>query len=784
VALVRLLAKSGVLDETRAEELRKALERAPNAVDAILDHVDERALAEVLSAQLGLPLVSVTRESLQPDAIRLVPREVARRYDAVPVRLEGNALLVAFVNPLDHGAIRTIEFAARTKVRIAVATASEVREAIHFAYDFQREVAKRLVETSAGHDKVEMLQPAVGEELEHLLADGDVDRASAVRVVELILVEGLTFGASDVHIEPTQNSVNVRYRIDGVMESGVVVPKNLQAQLVGRVKVLTGLDIAERRRPQDGSMSVRYEQRRIDVRVSILPTPLGEKIVMRLLDTEARTPELEAMGFSGESLRRVKKEIHRPEGMVLITGPTGSGKTTTAHAILSEIAKSPLNIVTIENPVEYRLKGITQVEINDRQGVTFAGTLRSILRQDPDVIFVGEIRDAETAEIALRASHTGHLVISTVHTIDAASSIARLLDLGADPWMIAGALRLVLAQRLMREVCKACRVPHVLTDDERHRLGSWAGEIETTVRGRGCTRCRGRGYSGRFSVAEVLPISTALRPLLESRASETQLRAQARAEGVGSLFAEACAAVKAGRTTIEELLRVIPPDAMQEDVAHGAEETRTPAADADAAEAAPRMPAPPVAPPPLSPPAAAVAPPAPPRPAPGAASPSAIAVTGIDLTLDEPQATFNVLVVDDEPTNRAVIRHCLGKSKLPLKVILAEDGPTALALAEHEPIHLALVDLMMPGMSGIELCQRLRADARWAHIPMFMLSAVEDTPQKTSAFAAGIDDYMVKPVNAAELIARVSRALSRSYPHIAAACGAAEGGRAAGASAG
>jgi type IV pilus assembly protein PilB len=746
VRFVSFLVRAGLLPEAEAAALEQDLDKAQNPLDVVARVVDERELAQAFAREFAVPVLELAPGSLDPAATALLPRDVARQHDAIPVGFDGTKLIVAVANPLDTAVISAIEFATRRKVTVAVAPLGQVREALRFTYDFTRDMMARVSEAPpASTDSIEILESAHDpRELESLLHDAG-DRAAVVRLVELIVVQGLDHDASDIHIEPSASSVSIRYRIDGVMETGVVVPKALQTQLAGRIKVMAGLDIAERRKPQDGRISLRYEKRRVDVRVSALPTPLGEKIVLRLLDQEARSVSLASVGLSAHDLELLRREIHRPEGMVLISGPTGSGKTTTAHAILSEVATSPLNIVTIENPVEYRLKGVTQVEINERQGVTFAGTLRSILRQDPDVIFVGEIRDAETAEIALRAAQTGHLVISTVHTIDAASSTSRLLDLGVDPRAVASSLRLVIAQRLLRRVCPGCRAPHTMTDVERSRLGSWAAEVSEIVAGKGCSRCRGTGYAGRRAVYELLPVSAALRQLLEQRTHESALRAQARREGVRSMQALAIETIRSGATTVAEMLRVIPLE----------DEPATPPAALVAPAQAATTPQPQVG--------DGIAPV--PAPGPRASAEGTLAVTGVEPTEETTVSgsEYTVLVVDDESINRSVIRHCLSKSPLPLRVVLADSARAAMQVLDTENVHLALFDLMMPDVSGIELCRRVRSDPRHAAMPIFMLSAVSELPEKTSAFAAGIDDYLTKPINGRELIARLTRALDRSY---------------------
>ena len=743
MSLVRLLKKTDLIGTGTPAAVLEEMERAAGELDVILKYVDEEVLADLLSDQLGVPRVEVSGTAAAAEAVKMIPRDLVKRHDAMPLRFEGSQLVVAFANPLDHDAVKALGFATKCKIKVAVAPASQVRDAIRFAYDFTKEVGRKLAETTQSTGRVEILESTKNDEMETLLSDPS-DSSAAIRVVQLILVEGLRVGASDIHLEPSSEAVRVRYRVDGVMEEGVVVPKSLQHQLVGRIKVLASLDIAERRKPQDGGIRLKFEDRRVDVRVSVLPTPVGEKVVLRILDTEAKNPSLAELGFGEEAITFLRREIRRPEGLILITGPTGSGKTTTAHALLSEIAATGLNLVTIENPVEYRLAGVTQVEVNERQGVTFAGTLRSILRQDPDVIFVGEIRDGETAEIALRAAQTGHLVLSTVHTIDATSSITRLLDLGVDSWAIAGSLRLIVAQRLVRQLCPKCSTAEPPAQSDLDHLGTWASKIQSSSRAAGCPRCRRRGFVGRRGLYEVLPVSPSVRGLIEQRGAETEIRSQARREGVQSLQALAVDAINSGNTTLEEMIRVVPPEGLRE---------KPVAAVAQGTNGA----------------ASSAAQPRPAEPAHVSTAPaSAAAIVGLDVDDANDANEFNVLVVDDERVNLKLITHCLRKAAIPLRVLSAENGEAALEIAEREHVHMALLDMMMPGMTGVELCAKLRADPRTKTIPIFMLTAVSEFDVKESAFVAGADDYITKPVDAKELLVRATRAIQRAYRNHAA----------------
>lgn len=720
MALFRFSHSVGLLDRTEADALRRtAQETGQRPIDVVLQRIDGRALAEQLKEHLGLPLVDLTGATIEPDALRLLSKELAKRYDAMPIRVERGRVLIAFANPLDTEAVKAVEFSTRSKVAIVVAPTSQIRAAIQQHFYFGDEITSMLANKQQ-EGLVEVIEKHEDEVAETLLGEGK-DKATVIRLVELLLVDGLRLGASDIHIEPGADATPVRYRINGVLERGVVIPKTLHGQVVARIKVMATLDITERRRPQDGSIRVTYEDRKADVRVSVLPTQFGEKVVLRLLDPTAKGHDLEKIGLQASELELLRREIRRPEGMILISGPTGSGKSTTAHSLLQDIVDARLNIVTIENPIEHRLAGISQVEVNEKAGLGFADTLRSILRQDPDVIFVGEIRDAETARIALRAAQTGHLVLSTVHTIDATASITRLLDLGIDPGLISASLRLVIAQRLVRSLCPSCkRPPSSPTELDVARLSRHGRGLESVSSAPGCSACRDTGFTSRIGIFEILPVSRQLRAMLERHEPETVLRQQARSEGVSSMPAAAIRTINSGVTTVDEVLRVVPPEESSHDHATAVEH------DGDTTLRG-----------------TVIAPPARPSPA--------------------SDGALRVLVVDDDALIRKVLCFALKNAPIAIETIVAADGEEALRLCDQETIHMALLDVELPDTSGFELCMRIRAHEKLMSVPIFMLTGRGDVDAKSEAFRAGADDYLVKPVVPEELVARAVRALERNY---------------------
>jgi type IV pilus assembly protein PilB len=772
VALLKFLARNGLITSDVAQQAESALLAQTNGLTAIdwlsRKHVvQEEMVARFLSEQLRLPYVNLPAVALNPAATGLVKEDLAMKYGVVPLRAPQGVLVVALANPLDREALRTIEFACGRRVYPEVATQTAVRDALEHAYHLDQTLDAYLqgIPESAAVPVAEL--PDEHEDLKSLMRESDLP--PVVKLFNLILLEGIRTRASDVHIEPSQTAVRVRYRVDGILEESFHLPKWIQDPLTARCKVLARLDITERRVPQDGRIRINHQDTMVDLRVSSLPTQFGEKVTMRILDPSRAPSGLEQLGLSERDLHCLRQAIGRPEGLILVTGPTGSGKTTTLYGMLAEMISSTRNIVTIENPIEYQLRGVNQVEINEKQGLTFAGTLRSILRQDPDVILVGEIRDAETAEIALRAAQTGHLVLSTLHTNDAVSTITRLVDLGVEPYMLASAIHLIVAQRLVRRICEQCAEPYEPDGEALSRL-----HIEPAgqkfLGGIGCASCHRTGYAGRHGVFEIMPISQEIHKLIESRASEALIRLQAREEGTVSLAQDAARQICAGTTTVEEVLRVV-------DVSDA--EARCPSC-SEAIEGTFAV-CPHCATPLRSGcgscgmklqrewqvcpycgtarPAAVVKP----------AAPTEVVVSPpAHRTIEDAGARiYRALVVDDQADFRHLVSFTLEHSGLPLTVEAAASGAEALARAEANPPDLLVLDIMMPEIDGFEVCERLRSNVRTAFIPILMLTALDDSASKARGFLAGTDDYIAKPFARAELLARVRRLLERTYGAIA-----------------
>ncbi len=519
-----------------------------------LGFVTEEGIIGVLGKQLGITYKDLSGVSVEQEIVRTVPEPVARRHQVIPIARTGKSLTLAMVDPLDVFAIDDIS-------RL---TGCEITPVISKAADMPAAIDRHYSETSSMEEAVK----AAGEELDEKIEERTTtvelaklaEDAPVVKLVNTMIAQAVKEGASDIHVEPELDSLRIRYRCDGLLHDVMSVPRNLQAGVTSRIKIMADLDISERRMPQDGRLQVSVSGRDVDIRLSTLPTIFGEKIVMRLLDKSGGRLSLSDLGFPPEMMQRFEKMVQRPYGLILVTGPTGNGKTTTLYAAIKKVSSAERNIITIEDPVEFQMKSINQVQVNAKIGVTFATGLRSILRQDPDVIMVGEIRDRETATIAIQAALTGHLVLSTLHTNDAVGAITRLIDMGSEPFLVSSALVGVVAQRLVRKVCLKCKKSYTPPQAMREELGltqlsSEGAEIQF-VRGSGCPECRGSGFSGRIGIYELLPVEDVIRHLIVNRAAAAEIRRKADGGKFRTLRFEGLMKAIQGITSIEEILRV------------------------------------------------------------------------------------------------------------------------------------------------------------------------------------------------------------------------------------
>jgi len=561
-----LLVREGLLETTQLEEALAEQARTHERLGEILCRrrfIDPDTLFDALATQYGYRKFDPIRDTVDTDALKFVPVEFARRHGVLPVQADDENLVVAVVDPMDIEAMDHLQRIARRaqrKLEILLAPAdllTRARETHYGSVEGSRTV-NRLITRVVD----EMGQFTTGEEEPD---EGEAKRraedAGVVNLVDQIVVQALHERATDIHIEPLEKGLVIRYRVDGLLYDALTPPHAVYTGLISRIKILSNMDIAERRAAQDGRFSHRQQGREVDIRVSAIPTINGQKLVLRLLDKTGFNFSLRALGFSETDYDAFKKAIHHPYGMILLSGPTGSGKSTTLYASLLELQDETLNITTVEDPVEYQIARINQVQVNPRKQVTFATALRYFLRQDPDVIMVGEIRDAETADIAIRAALTGHMVFSTIHANDAPTTATRLVSMGAEPFMASSALTLVAAQRLIRRICPHCQQEYQPSDEVLLALGNptfpGAGPAGPTfLRGAGCAACKGRGYQGRIAIVERMMLSPQLRQLIAENSPAEVIREQALTEGLTTLRQNGLEKVQAGVTTAEEVLRV------------------------------------------------------------------------------------------------------------------------------------------------------------------------------------------------------------------------------------
>ncbi len=651
-----------------------------------------------------------------------VPEQLARRYRVLPLRLTDSFLELGTANPFDLDAEKALAFATAREIRLFLLAPSKISEKLDEMYRSDKAIDKLL--EGMGDQEVTTLAAAPAPE-ELNISEADASQKPVVRLVDMIISEGILSRASDIHVEPEEGGVAVRYRIDGVLRQVMKIPRQAGLPLISRIKIMSSLDIADRLRPQDGRARVAVNGQPIDLRVSTLPAQLGEKVVIRILDSRATVKSLDSLGLNPGEAEAIKRLLENHEGILLVTGPTGSGKTTTLYSAINQIKSEGVNIVTVEDPVEYRMQGIVQVQVQEKAGLTFAAALRSILRQDPNVVLVGEIRDKETAQIAVQASLTGHLVLSTLHTNDAANAVTRLVDIGVESYKIAASLRGVVAQRLMRKLCLTCK--EVWMEAPPERLRRWIPKGTPLYHAAGCPDCAMTGYRGRFSILEILTMTPELERLIAAGEVADRIAEAAQRGGMKSLWDSGLAHVTRGESTLEELTRVV--DIPAE------------------AEAPSRPPAPVIA-------------------APERASPVS---TVFDLLEEHApparrsgahgQPASKVLLVDDEDSLRKVMRDLLERDGY--VVTEARDGVQALDQVDRVGPDIIVLDLNLPGLDGYGVLSHLRSRPATANIPVIVLTAKGDEDNEVRVFELGADDFLTKPFRARALSARLEAVLGR-----------------------
>ncbi len=552
-----LLVDAGVITEEQLmEALKKQRELGLRLGETLIElkFTDENEIAEALHRQMGFSIAKIREAKLAPEVIALLPESIVRKHNVVPFELDPdnpNILRVAMSDPLDILAIDDLSIVTNMQIEVMVATPSDIYFGIERYYG-NEQVAK----VAEAYSKERREQQNAREKQDE--DNEEVDNAPIVLLVNKIIEQAVNERASDIHIEALEDSVRIRFRIDGVMQEMMRYEKELLNAIVARIKIISGMNISEKRVPQDGRMTQRFNRVEYDIRVSSLPTVFGEKVVMRLASKSALTRDKSELGFPEEEMRRFDKLVHNPHGIILVTGPTGSGKSTTLYTVLSELNSGDVNIITVEDPVEADVDGINQVQVNEKAGLTFAAALRSILRQDPDIIMIGEIRDEETASIAVKAAITGHLVVSTLHTNSAASTVTRLEDMGVEPYLLADSTVGIIAQRLVRRLCPKCKREHQLTEEDKTRLHLRGNAAPTIYEpgNTGCTFCNNTGYRGRIGVYEIMPVTPAVRQVIAAGGSAEEIQQKALSEGMTTLRIGAAKLVLSGVTSISEVERI------------------------------------------------------------------------------------------------------------------------------------------------------------------------------------------------------------------------------------
>jgi type II secretory ATPase GspE/PulE/Tfp pilus assembly ATPase PilB-like protein/CheY-like chemotaxis protein len=738
-----------LLPDGTVASIRQEPSSAPGSLWEILVQrklIDDDQILKAIAARFRFAIADLSR--IDPKLQQSVPEQVARRFTVVPVGQTDSYLEIATSNPFDLDAEKMLAFATGREVRMLLGTPAVIRQRIDDLYRNEDAAMNRLLEGIGGEFDVRELQD---DDEDAAASAEEASQRPIIRLVDVMLADGVTSRASDIHVEPIEGGVVVRYRIDGVLRQVMKIPRKAGLPLISRIKIMSGLDIADRLRPQDGRARVSVNGEPVDLRVSTLPASLGEKVVIRILSQRATVLSLDALGMHQDEQERVKGLLSAKEGILLVTGPTGSGKTTTLYSAIRMIQSEGVNIVTVEDPVEYRLgENIVQVQVHEKAGLTFASALRSILRQDPDVVLIGEIRDQETAQIALQASLTGHLVLSTLHTNDAPNAVTRLVDMGMEPYKIASALRGVVAQRLMRRLCLACRQP--TTEALPEKVARFIPAGTPLFRAVGCGECVQTGFRGRFSIMEVLTLTPEIERLIGEGATAEKIATAARGAGMKSLWESGLRHVIAGESTMEELLRVT-------DVPM---EGRTAAPAAPRPDTARRSDGRPVRVAGASPAAAA-----PPTPVPG---PIPSLDLAIDMELvDEPVTPgaapagrgrgAKVLLVEDEEPLRRVMKDLLEREGY--IVAEARDGVQALDEVDRHAPDIIVLDLNLPGLDGYSVLQQLRSRPATQGIPVMVLTAKGDEDNEVRVFELGADDFITKPFRARALSARLEAVLGR-----------------------
>lgn len=659
--------------------------------------IKEKDLLNVASEVFGVAASPIKAERFDPEVLSAIPYEVAKKYGVFPLRKEESALLIATGDPQNIVALDDLRSITGMGIRPILTSSSDIKDYTEKYYQADESIYNLVKNIVEEKDKVEVKKESP-QQIVHDPNGFSIGSSPVVRIVNLILSEAVKTRASDIHIEPFERYTEVRYRVDGLLKNIMKLPNNMSNTVIARVKILAELDIAEKRKPQDGRLKISIGGNRVDLRVSSIPVFYGEKIVIRVLDPRQTKVNIKDLGLMGEELELLKEAVRRTQGMILITGPTGSGKTSTIYAALADVNGETVNIITIEDPVEYQIEGINQIQVNPAKNLNFSTGLKSILRQDPDVIFVGEIRDYETAEMAFRSSLTGHLVFSTLHTNNAIATVARLKDMGVEPYLTSSSIILIVAQRLVRLVCNNCREVYEPEARVLNRYKPYLKKlgVREFYRGAGCEECGYSGFRGRTAIFEMLEFNDKIRDLIMKNASEMDILIEARKNRFSTLVESGIIKVARQITTLEEI-------------------DRTTEMSGEA-----------------------------------------------NIILPDSDEIFStrILIADDEEGIRTILEKRLIFAGY--EVLIANNGREAVGMAFKEKPDLIIMDIMMPEMDGIEATRRLRKSLETASIPILMLTAKNDKQSELEGIDAGADDYLTKPFDADKLLARIKMLLRRA----------------------
>ena len=723
--LGEILQEAGLVSE---EQIQKALKIAGQTGKRIgkifieMEWVSELDICQTLSKQLDIPMISLKNKKIDPKILDLLPAKLCFKRRLVPLIVKDRSLVIAMNNPIDYEAMDEVSFASGHRVRATVALEQEILDVLVRSYPPDEDYME---DVETGEYRVDLINV-----IEEIGDPGDISPEKLEKAAKGGVIRQLTNGvilnavrkrASDIHIEPQEDDVAVRYRIDGMLRDIMVFDKSAQAAVVSRIKIMASLDITIRAKPQDGSSRVRIGENVYDLRVSLLPTFYGEKVVIRILESQGAMA-LAGLGMREKDLEEFERLLSMPQGLILVTGPTGSGKTTTLYAVLQRLLSPEINIVTIEDPIEYSVHGINQVQVNPARGLTFAKGLRSLLRQDPNVVMIGEIRDLETATIALQAAQTGHLVLSTLHTNDAVGAVTRLKDIGIEPYVIAASLTGVVAQRLVRKIHDACSAVTEVTSTLLTRFGG--SSFHEFKKGKGCAECQGTGYKGRVGIYELLVVKDEIGVLISEGATDREILQGARKAGMKSMTEDGFEKAGRGMTTLEELMRTAPPS----DTSPIGSQPSGPKTEK------------PVEHPPY--PQVSLS-------EKGERPPSAI-------------RRDRIMIVDDDEAIRRYAGKVLESEYY--EVIPAENGKDALNRIFENPPDLIVVDYKMPEMNGLEFIEKLKSHSQLSLIPTIMLTSTDTEETEVKALNVGADDWIQKPIHKARLLARIKRLLKSKHP--------------------